>query len=80
MPEDSAVKIGATYGGKVIKAVHKGSYESLDSTYEKVEAYAACHGLELTDRSWDQWISDPGSTPEEELITHVYYPVKSPAL
>ena len=76
IPEDSAVQVGATYGGKVVKAVHKGAYTGLSGTYEKVYAYVACHGLEVVDRSWDVWVSDPGSTPEEELITHVYFPVK----
>lgn len=75
IPEDSAVKIGSTYGGKVLKVVHTGSYESLPETYEKIEAYLAAHGLEATDRPWDQWVSDPEETPEEEVITHIYFPL-----
>ncbi len=73
--EDSPVQIGETYGGQVLKVVHQGSYESLPATYDKIEAYLAAHGLEPTGPAWDQWISDPGDTPEAELITHIYHPL-----
>ena len=76
IPEDSPVQIGSTYGGKVLKVVHTGAYANLPTTYEKIEAYLAAHGLETADRSWDQWVSDPAETPEDELITHVHYPLK----
>ncbi len=73
--EDSPVKIGKSYGGKVLKVVHTGAYTHLQATYEKIEAYLAAHGLEATGRSWAEWVSDPGETPEEELITHIYFPL-----
>lgn len=76
IPEDSPVKMGSTFGGKVLKVVHTGAYGNLPSTYEKIEAYMAAHGLEKADRPWEQWISDPGETPEEELITHIYFPLE----
>jgi len=76
IPEDSPVKMGSTYGGKVLKVVHTGAYGKLSTTYEKIEAYLAAHGLKGVDRPWDQWISDPGETPEEELITHIYFPLE----
>lgn len=73
---DSPVRMGETYGGRVVRAVHVGPYTALEETYSVVEAFIAAHRLEMNGRSWDVWVSDPGNTPEEELITEVYYPVK----
>ena len=75
IPEDSPVKIGETYGGRVLRVVHTGAYDGLPATYDKIEAYLAAHGLEATGPSWDEWVSDPGDTPEEELITHIFHPL-----
>ena len=73
--QDSAVQIGQTYGGKVLKVVHTGAYDGLPATYDKIEAYMAAHGMEATGPAWDEWFSDPGETPEAELITYVYHPL-----
>jgi effector-binding domain-containing protein len=74
--DDSPVKIGRTYEGTALKFIHRGPYSELPKTYEKIEAYIAAHGFEVTDRSWDQYLNDPTTTPPEDLITHIYFPVK----
>jgi len=72
----SQVRMGETYGGQVVRAVHIGPYSGLAPTYLKIEAFMAAHQLEKNGRSWESYVSDPGSTPEDELITEVYFPVK----
>lgn len=72
---DSPVQIGTTYGGKAVRAVHRGSYDSMPETYEKLMAYMAAHGYEYSGSPWDIWISDPETTPEEDLITHIHFPL-----
>jgi len=67
------IELGWTPSGEAIRAVHEGSYSSLDATYEKVAAYLAIHRLAHTGLSWEHYISDPGETTEKELITHVYF-------
>jgi effector-binding domain-containing protein len=42
-------------------------------TYEKLAAYMGAHGLREGPVSWEQYISDPGVTPSDELITHIYF-------
>ncbi len=76
IPEDSPVKVGQTYAGKVLKTVHTGSYSGMEATYQQIEAYVAASGLEAADRPWDEWVSDPGETAEDDLITHIYYPIE----
>jgi effector-binding domain-containing protein len=73
---DSKVKVKKTYAGKALKVVHKGAYRELPSTYDRLFAYAAAHGLERNGPSFSEYVSDPGSTPEPELVTIVYVPVK----
>lgn len=73
---DSLVRIKKTWAGRAVRAVHRGPYKGLSTTYDKVFAYVAANGLEAAGPSWDQYVSDPGNTPEAALITHVYVPVK----
>lgn len=74
LPE--GVSLGETYAGEVIVARHVGPYENLAAAYEGIDAYLSLHGLEPNGNSWEEYVSDPGDTPEEELVTLVYYPVK----
>jgi effector-binding domain-containing protein len=73
---DSPVRMGETYGGRVVRAVHVGPYTGIQATYAIVEAFVTAHRFEPNGRSWDVFVSDPGDTAEEELITEIYYPVK----
>jgi len=73
---ESPVRMGETYGGRVVRAVHVGPYTGLQDTYEKVYAFVEVHDLEPNGRNWELFVSDPGNTPEDELITEVYFPVK----
>ena len=75
-PRDAAVKLGKTYGGPVLRVRHTGSYRDLSSTHRKISAYLAALGIERNGAAWESYVSDPGSTPEAELLTYVYYPIK----
>jgi len=73
---DSPVRMGETYGGRVVRAVHVGAYSNLEETYEKVRAFAAAHDLQSNGRSWEVFVSDPGNVAEKDLVTEIFYPVK----
>jgi effector-binding domain-containing protein len=73
---ESLVRMGETYGGQVVRAVHVGPYAGLEDTYHKVEAFMIAHKLENNGRSWEVFVSDPGNTAEDELVTEIYQPVK----
>lgn len=74
--EAGGVSFAMTPGGRAIKAVHQGSYQSIDEAYARISEYAEKNGLTANGGSIEEYISDPGSTPEAELITNVYYLVK----
>jgi effector-binding domain-containing protein len=69
------VQAGQSPSGRAVRVIHTGPYDEMISTYEKLSAYMAVHGLAEGQVSWEHYISDPGTTAEEELVTHVYFQV-----
>lgn len=65
-----------TYSGTAMKIEHIGSYAGLDSSYEAILAYLSQMGLEILGNPWEVYISDPSETPEDKLITYIYFPIQ----
>ena len=63
---------GRSPSGTALRAIHRGAYDQMLSTYEKLAAYMAAHGLEQQGVSWELYVSDPAVTAEAERETHVY--------
>lgn len=76
VPPRGNVRAGQSPSGRAIRAVHRGSYDRMGSTYRKLEAYLSAHGLEQGNVSWEHYISDPGQTPTDQTVTHIYYLLK----
>jgi effector-binding domain-containing protein len=70
------IRAGSSYAGRVLKVVHTGDYAGLPAAREKVRAYLATAGLEQVGPLWEQYASDPGSTPPAELVTNIFVPIK----
>ncbi|WP_395377451.1 SRPBCC family protein [Marinicella sp. W31] len=73
---NSHVKLGQTYGGKVVKYVQVGPYSLAPTSYKILNAYIEDQELEAVGDPWEVYISDPTSVAESEIITHLYQPVK----
>ena len=67
------IKAGWSPSGEAIRVVHKGAYSSIAETYRKAASYMAVRGVGQGGVSWEHYITDPGSTPEDQLITHIYF-------
>ena len=67
------VRIGKSPGGLAVRAVHRGPYAQMPASYQKLSAYIEAHGLREGRVSWEHYISDPGETPPEALVTHIYF-------
>lgn len=65
-----------TYQGKAVKFIHKGAYSNFKKSYEIIAAYLQQNNLENNGNSWEDFVSDPANTSEEDLITHIYQPIK----
>ncbi len=71
------VKAGLSPSGRAVRIVHKGSYKQMLTSYEQLASFMAAHGLAEGAVSWEHYISDPGNTPPEDIITHIYFQVKT---
>ena len=65
-----------SYQGKVVKVKHKGAYKYLNDSYKTLAAFMKHNNLEVNGNSWEDFISDPGTVTEKELITYIYQPIK----
>jgi effector-binding domain-containing protein len=70
------VKVGQSPTGKALKFVHRGSYDAMDTTYEAITNYLDDKRLEARDLFIEQYMKDPLTTPEDDLIIEVYVPLK----
>jgi effector-binding domain-containing protein len=76
-PRDgTAVRVGASYAGQVIRVKHVGSYRSLSHTHQKIGAYLAALDIKRNGDAWESYVSDPTKVAEADLLTYVYYPVR----
>jgi effector-binding domain-containing protein len=66
------INSGFSPSGPAVRAVHHGGYDQMMPTYEKLAAYMSAHGLSQGKVSWEHYISDPGRTAHQDMITHVY--------
>ena len=70
------IQSGATYGGQAVQFIHVGPYDKLSDTITKAEAWLGVQGYKVTGRLIEEYISDPGKTPAEQLQTRVTIPVQ----
>jgi effector-binding domain-containing protein len=75
-PPKGDIEVGKSPGGRALKFVHRGSYDSMDSTYEAITNYLDEKRLEAQDLFVEEYQTDPVTTPEENLVVNVYVPVK----
>jgi effector-binding domain-containing protein len=75
-PPDGDIKVGKSPAGTALKFVHRGSYEAMDTTYEAITHYLDERRLEAKDLFVEQYLKDPVTTPEDDLVIEVYVPLK----
>ena len=56
--------------------MHRGSYDSMDNTYETITNYLDEKRLESKDMFIEEYVTDPLTTPEDKLVVHVLVPLK----
>jgi effector-binding domain-containing protein len=71
-----SVKLGKTPTGKALKFIHRGSYDAMDATYEAITNYLDDKNLDSRDLFVEQYIKDPVTTPEDDLVVEIYVPLK----
>ena len=75
-PPKGDIEVGKSPAGRALKFVHRGSYDSMDGTYEAITNYLDEKRLEAQDIFVEEYETDPVTTPEDKLVVTVYVPVK----
>jgi effector-binding domain-containing protein len=70
------IVVGKSPAGKTLKFVHRGSYDSMDTTYEAITNHLDEKRLEALDMFIEEYVTDPVTTPEDKLVVNIYVPLK----
>jgi len=76
LPPGSEVKVGRSPAGKALKFVHRGSYDAMDTTYDAITNHLDEKRLDAMDLFVEQYMKDPVTTPEDDLVIEIYVPLK----
>jgi effector-binding domain-containing protein len=68
---------------KAMRFTHRGPYANLATTYGRITAFLQAKGLMPTEGDcwarympmWEEYLNDPRTTPEAELLTYICLPV-----
>jgi effector-binding domain-containing protein len=75
-PPKGDIATGPAPSGKMLKFVHRGSYDAMDSTYEAITNYLDDRHLEAQGLFIEEYVTDPVKTNPESLVVNVFVPVK----
>jgi len=74
--EADGLRFGTTPSGKALRFAHKGSYESIDSTYETLTAYLDAKDIVVQDRFVEEYATDLKDNTDDNLDVNIYALVK----
>jgi effector-binding domain-containing protein len=70
------IEVGKSPAGRALKFLHRGSYDSMDATYEAITNYLDEKRLEAQDLFIEEYETDPVTTPEDKLVVNVLVPIR----
>jgi effector-binding domain-containing protein len=73
--ETEDMKIYELLGGKMAKIIHKGPYDVMDKTYEKLYNWIFQNGKSITGPTREVYINDPNEVGIKETLTEIYAPI-----
>jgi effector-binding domain-containing protein len=75
-PPKGDIAIGKTPSGRALKFTHRGSYESMDTTYEAITNYLDDKQLEAKDTFIEEYVGGPLKAGDNQLVVEVFVPLK----
>jgi effector-binding domain-containing protein len=75
-PPSGDLAAGKSPAGAARAFVHRGSYDSMDNTYEAITNFLDEKNLEAKDMFIEEYVTDLRTTPEDKLVINVYVPIK----
>lgn len=81
-PAGAPVTIATLPGAKALRFTHRGPYQELMTTYNRIGQYLQTKGLMRSEADWarympmwEEYLNDPQTTPEADLLTHIFLPL-----
>jgi effector-binding domain-containing protein len=76
------VRVGMMPGGRALRFLHRGPYATLRETYARIEEWLRERGAfdgpadwGRYSPMWEEYVTEPGTVPDVELVTHIYLPL-----
>ncbi|MBI9105888.1 MAG: GyrI-like domain-containing protein [Spirochaetales bacterium] len=70
------VKPSKLPSGEMATALHTGSYDSMEGTYNALTAFVKDKGRETEDFMYEEYLNSPDEVKKEELQTKIYFYLK----
>lgn len=78
-PPKGDMAVGTSPSGKAYKFVHRGAYDGMENLYEAITNFFDEKNIEPADLFIERYVTDPRTTPEDELVIEVIFPVREAA-
>lgn len=75
-PDEQGLGVKRVEGAEVAATMHKGPYDRVGATYGALAGWVMENGYEIAGPSEEVYLSDPGKTAPEEILTEVRFPVR----
>ena len=75
-PPGGEISVGPAPTGRALKFVHRGAFDGMETTYESIANYIEGKGLTAEDLFIEEFVTDPLTTKQDELVINVYVPLK----
>lgn len=74
-PPKGDIEVGSSPSGKAYKFVHRGPYDGMENLYEAITNFFDEKNIQPGDMFIERYVTDPRTTPEDELVIEVIFPV-----
>lgn len=78
LPGKEKVQSSHISGGLQATCLYTGPYPEIGLAYEELTQWVQDHGYQATGVAYEHYLSDPTTTPPEELKTQIVFPLKTP--
>jgi len=75
-PPKGDIAIGQAPSGRALKFTHRGTYDSMDITYEAITNYLDEKRLDAKDMFIEEYAGGPLKRNDDKLVVYVYVPIK----
>lgn len=75
-PPQGDIALGQTPEGRALEFTHRGSYDSMDTTYEAITNFLDDKRIDAKEMFIEEYLTDPTTTSPEQMVVHVFVPIK----